>query len=227
MRDANLPGPAEQGSLLDSQKARMNRDAALSFEQEFLSQELPPRLRVATATNWLPFSLNSSGITSPWWKRNAAAADGTAGFFVMGSALMVLIGVRISAIGHNDRCPIAASSRVTWDPSQSPMVPTVDCWRWDQSSTSRKGLRGCCASSTVSWDDGVALITVPCGGPLRRTVRSFQAPFNWLRTCDFVRRAAGRPTHGRSLREVLRDTKPKRHGTPDSVLENRIVFLRV
>lgn len=63
--------------------------------------------------------------------------------------------------------------------------------------------------------DGVALMTVPYGGPFRRTVRVLQTPLEGLRTRSWVRRAAGKkPIEGKSKQEAAREAKPRSEWYP-------------
>jgi SAM-dependent methyltransferase len=53
---------------------------------------------------------------------------------------------------------------------------------------------------------GVAVVTVPYNGPLRRTSWLVRKPLHALRSWDFLRRLAGKPTGGRSLSGAKRST---------------------
>jgi SAM-dependent methyltransferase len=55
-------------------------------------------------------------------------------------------------------------------------------------------------------DDGVAIISVPYGGRLRRIMRSLQAPITVLKATKLIRHLFGKPTYGKSLKEAAQET---------------------
>ncbi|NOY68278.1 MAG: class I SAM-dependent methyltransferase [Deltaproteobacteria bacterium] len=55
--------------------------------------------------------------------------------------------------------------------------------------------------------DGIAVITVPCNGPLRRVVRSVKSPLRMIKYSPLFRKITGKPfLEGKNLRAALRET---------------------
>jgi len=54
--------------------------------------------------------------------------------------------------------------------------------------------------------NGIAVITVPYGGPLRRTFRLLSSPVLWMKASLMIRRFFGKPFHGNSLGNARKKT---------------------
>jgi SAM-dependent methyltransferase len=192
---------------LDERVTKMNTGAAKSFEQDFLSQALGTQIDSCDRYELAPLFLElfknhqpvleagcGSGRWNGWLSRHKIRSDGVDwSEELCNRARKEIPDCRFFA---DDMRSIPVAEKIY---AGLIALGSVEHMPEGPITALREFNR-------ILRDDGVAIITVPYGGTLRRITRSLQAPITLLKASQLIRRLFGKPTHGKSLKEARQET---------------------